>query len=133
MAQRQMALTTLASKHPDYRELDANSEFKEWIGGSRVRQALYNAAQNYDVDAADELLSTYKQLRGVKQRAVSEAETKARDKAMTAAAVDVGGSGETSKKVYSRRELIELQLRDPRKFETMRSTIDAAYREGRVK
>ena len=132
MARRQMALQTLAQKHPDYQAINSDPSFQEWVGKSRVRQNLYQHAQNYDLDAGDELLSTFKELRGVKQHAVSQVETQARDNSLKAAAVETSGTSESSQKKYSRRAIIDMQLRDPRKFESMRDTIDAAYRDGRI-
>src|SRR3990170_1270827 len=41
--------------------------FTEWIEKSPIRQQLFNQANNFDVDAANELLSTYKELRAVRQ------------------------------------------------------------------
>jgi len=132
MAQKQMALQTLAQKHPDYQAVNSDPEFQEWVSKSRVRQNLYQHAQNYDLDAGDELLSTFKELKAVKQRAVSQVETQARDNSLRAAAVETSGTNEGSSKKYSRRAIIDMQLRDPRKFESMRDVIDAAYREGRI-
>jgi hypothetical protein len=132
MAQKQMALQTLAQKHPDYQAVNSDPEFQEWVGKTKIRQNLYQQAQNYDLDAGDELLSTFKELKAGKQRAVSQVETQARDNSLKAAAVETSGTNESSQKKYSRRAIIDMQLRDPRKFESMRDAIDAAYREGRI-
>jgi len=47
--------------------------------------------------------------------------------------VDTGGSGETTRKVYRRADLIRLKMRDPGKYDAMSDEIMAAYSEGRVK
>lgn len=133
VAQQQLSLQTLASKHPDYMEVNQDDEFQSWVKGSRVRQALYQSAMGYDVDAADELLSTYKQLRTVKQKAVNDVEVKARDNALKAASVDTSGTGETTRKVYRRAELIKLRIENPSKYDSMQDEISRAYAEGRVK
>ena len=52
---------------------------------------------------------------------------------MKAAAVDVGGSGESSKKVYRRADLISLKMTDPSRYEALQPEIMAAYAENRVK
>lgn len=131
--QQQMALQTLVNKHPDYADVNNSPEFQDWVKGSRVRQSIYQNAMNYDVDAADELLGTWKQLRAVKQRAITETETKARDNALTAASVDTQGTNESSKKVWSRAEIMNMRVYDPKKFEANRVKIEQAYAEGRVK
>lgn len=133
VAQQQLSLQTLASKHPDYMEVNQDDDFQSWVKGSRVRQSLYQSAMGYDVDAADELLSTYKQLRTVKQKAVNDVEVKARDNALKAASVDTSGTGETTRKVYRRAELIKLRLENPSKYDSMQDEISRAYAEGRVK
>jgi hypothetical protein len=136
-AQRAMAQQKLAQLHPDFGQVVQDAEFAKWVGESRVRVKLFKEAEGYDVDAADELLSTFKQLKGVKQRqtvaAVSETEKAARKQTMQAASVETGGTGESTRKIYRRTDLINLRLRDPMKFEAMQDDIDAAYREGRVK
>ena len=52
---------------------------------------------------------------------------------MAAAGVDVGGSGESSRKVYRRADLIRLKMTDPQRYESLSDEIMAAYAEGRVK
>ncbi len=132
MYQRQMALNALAQKHPDYQEINGSQEFQDWISKSKVRANLYQHAQNYDLDAGDELLSTFKELRAVRKQAVSQVETKARDNALSAAAVETSGTNESTTKKYSRRAIIDMQVNNPRKFESMRDVFDAAYRDGRI-
>ena len=53
-----LAQQQLASKHPDYQKVIQDSGFSEWIGKSRIRQELLQRADRYDIEAADELLST---------------------------------------------------------------------------
>ena len=132
-AQMEQAKQKLAQLHPDFGSIVQDSEFADWIKSSKVRTRLFQDAESYDVDAADELLSTYKALKGVKQKQVIEVDTKARDQSLRAAAVDTSGSGESSRKMYRRADLIRLKMRDPGKFDAMQDEIDAAYREGRVK
>jgi len=136
-AQRAQAQQKLQQLHPDFGQVVQDSEFAEWIGKSKVRVQLFKAAEAYDVDAADELLSTFKQLKAVKQQqvqSVASVEEKAsRAKTMQAAAVDTGGSGESSRKIYRRADLIRLKMNDPARYEAMGDEILAAYNEGRVK
>ncbi len=134
-AQRQLAQQQLVQKHPDMPTVVQDPEFLSWVKGSKIRTQLFQQADNYDLDAADELLSTYKELRGKKQ--VQQPEVKvdkvARDQMLKTAAVDTGGSGESGKKVYRRADLIRLKINNPAKYEAMEDEIYAAYAEGRVK
>ena len=132
-AQMAQARQTLAAKHPDFGQVVQSGDFADWIKSSRIRTQLFQQAEAYNVDAADELLSTFKALQSVKQKTVNEVETKTRDKSLRAAAVETSGSGESSQKVYRRADLIRLKLRDPAKYDSMQTEIDAAYREGRIK
>jgi excinuclease UvrABC nuclease subunit len=98
------------------------------------------ADAEYDFEAADELLSTYKEIKQIKQQQqVQQAtnadlvESKAQSQAMKAASVDVGGSGEVSRKVYRRADLIKLRMTDPDRYMQMSDEIMQAYAEGRVK
>lgn len=131
--QRQMAAQQLAAKHPDFMDVNANPEFQDFIKASKVRQKLYVDANNYDFEAADELLSTFKQLRTVQRQAASDVEKKARDASLRAASVDTSGTGETGKKIWSRREIMERRIHDPNWIARNQEEISRAYREGRVK
>lgn len=124
----------LGSTHPDFTQIVQDPEFVNWVKGSNVRMGLYAKADaEYDFDSADELLSTFKQLKSVKAQETKKAGETARTSAMKAAAVDVGGTGESSKKVYRRSDLIRLRMTDPSRYESLSDEIMKAYQEGRVK
>ena len=128
----------LAAKHPDYVEIAQNADFQNWIKASPFRIDLFTKADaDFDFPAADELLSTYKELRQVKstQQAsqMQAVEAKAQDTALKAASVDVGGSGEVSRKVYRRADLIKLKMTDPDRYMALQDEIMDAYATGRVK
>jgi hypothetical protein len=130
----------LQQTHPDYNQIASSDDFVEWIKGSRVRTELFAKAYNYDYDSADELLSTYKALKNIKTQQVQgaddslkKAETEKRSQSLKAAAVPRGGSGESSKPIYKRVDLITLKMRDPMRYEMMSEEIMQAYAEGRVK
>lgn len=132
-SQREYAKQKLNQLHPDFGNVVRDGEFVNWVKASKIRTQLFNQAEAYDVDAADELLSTFKSIKSVKQKQVSEVDTSARRQAMNAASVDSGGSGETSKKVYRRADLIQLKLRDPQGYAARQDEIDKAYQEGRIR
>lgn len=124
----------LAQDHPDYSQVVNDSEFQNWVKSSPVRVGLYAKADGeFDYDSANELLSTFKQLRGVKAKQSEQASDASRAKSMKAAQVDVGGSGESSKRVYRRADLIRLKMTDPARYETLSDEIMQAYSEGRVR
>jgi len=124
----------LAQDHPDYSQVVNDPEFQTWVKSSPVRVGIYAKADaEFDYDSANELLSTFKQLRSVKAQQSEQASTATRAKSMKAAQVDVGGSGESSKKVYRRADLIRLKMTDPARYETLSDEIMQAYSEGRVR
>lgn len=113
--------------------LPGSIDYKAQLDNPKVRTQLFQQADNYDFDAANELLSTYKELRQVRQKTVEAVDNTARDKLLKAVSVDTGGSGESSQKVFRRADLIRLKMRDPAKYEAMSDEIMAAYQSGRVK
>ena len=124
----------LTQDHPDYSQVVNDSEFINWVKSSPIRSGLYAKADaEFDYDSANELLSTFKQLRGVKAKQSDQASDAIRTKSMKAAQVDVGGSGESSKRVYRRADLIRLKMTDPQRYEILSDEIMQAYSEGRVR
>jgi DNA-binding NtrC family response regulator len=124
----------LTQDHPDYSEIVNDSEFQTWVKSSPIRVGIYAKADgDFDYDSANELLSTFKQLRGVKAKQSEQANDAVRTKSMKAAQVDVGGSGESSKRVYRRADLIRLKMTDPARYDTLSDEIMQAYQEGRVR
>jgi hypothetical protein len=124
----------LTQDHPDYSEIVNDSDFQTWVKSSPIRVGIYAKADgDFDYDSANELLSTFKQLRGVKAKQSEQANDAVRTKSMKAAQVDVGGSGESSKRVYRRADLIRLKMTDPARYDTLSDEIMQAYQEGRVR
>jgi hypothetical protein len=124
----------LAATHPDFQQVVQDAGFTEWVKASPVRLGLYAKADGeYDFDSANELLSTYKQLKQVQTKQVAAVDNTARQQSLKAASVDVGGTGESSKKIYRRADLIQLRMRDPDRYEALQPEIMAAYAEGRIK
>lgn len=133
-AQREQAMQKLVQAHPDALQLSQDQEFLGWVNGSNVRKRLFQEANTrWDFDSANELLGTYKQLHAKRAQQISEVEKTARSTTLKAASVDTGGTGENSKKVYRRADLINLRIRDPQKYDAMRPDIELAYSEGRVR
>jgi hypothetical protein len=124
----------LVSEHPDFTQVVQDPDFVNWVKSSPIRLGLYAKADGeFDFDSANELLSTYKQLKGVKTKQTSDAGEASRKQNLRAASVDSGGTGESGKRVYRRADLIRLKMTDPQRYETLSDEIMAAYAEGRVK
>ena len=124
----------LAQEHPDFGEIAKDQDFANWVKSSPIRIKIFEQADSgYDFDSANELLSTYKQLRSVKQKQTSDDGEITRKQNLKAVGVDVGGSGESSKKVYRRADLIRLKMQDPNRYDALSDEIMAAYQEGRVR
>lgn len=128
----------LSAKHPDFGTIVQDTGFQDWVKASPVRLNMFAKADaEYDFDSADELLSTYKEIKQIRQtqqiRKTDAVEAKAQDAAMKAATVDVGGTGESSKKVYRRADLIKLRMTDPDRYMALQDEIMSAYAQGRVK
>ena len=124
----------LAQEHPDFGDIAKDQDFANWVKSSPIRIKIFEQADSgYDFDSANELLSTYKQLRSVKQKQTSDDGEVTRKQNLKAVGVDVGGSGESSKKVYRRADLIQLQLKDPERYNMLADEIMLAYAEKRVR
>jgi len=124
----------LAQEHPDFGDIAKDQDFANWVKSSPIRIKIFEQADSgYDFDSANELLSTYKQLRTVKSRQVSDEGEVTRKQNLKAVGVDVGGSGESSKRVYRRADLIRLKMQDPNRYDALSDEIMAAYQEGRVR
>ena len=124
----------LAAEHPDFGQIAQDADFVNWVKSSPIRIGLYAKADGeFDYDSANELLSTYKQLRGVKAKQTNDAGETQRKSNLKAASVDVGGSGESGKRVYRRADLIRLKMTDPNRYDALSEEIMQAYQEGRVK
>jgi hypothetical protein len=95
---------------------------------------LFAAANNYDFDAADELLTVWKERKQVADATI-KAEKQDRERLIkSATATAAKGSDEApSKKIYRRADIIKLMQSDPDRYDSMQPEIMAAYREGRVR
>lgn len=137
------ALQTIEKAHPDFVSVAQSEDFQQWVGASRIRQQMFTQANNYDVDSALELLETYKSLRSIKKaqeetskaadETLKKADSENRSKTLKAAGVQQGGTGESTKPVYRRADLIRLRMQDPKRYESMAEDILQAYAEGRVR
>jgi hypothetical protein len=134
--QKEKALTAIQAKHSDMKEVIGSESFQTWVKGSQFRQNLFaQADQQYDFAAADELLTLYKDSQGAAQRhvAVEKVAKKAELKKASTGSSRTNPAGKTSRKVYNRVDIIELNRTNPARYEAMLPEILKAYAEGRVK
>ena len=133
---KSQALAKLKTAHPDMNEVLQDEKFKEWVSASEVRTQMYqDADQRYDFAEANELLNLYKERANVvQQTAVVEKQSRKNEvkKASTGTARS-NPEGASPKKVYRRRDIIELMNSDPKRYEALMPEIMKAYAEGRVK
>ena len=132
---RAEALANLKTAHPDFNEVVQDGSFVEWIGKSKVRQELFSRAdRNFDFDAANERLSTWKERKQVVSQSEAVEKIQRKQAVKSASTGATKGSGETaSKKVYRRADIIELMRTNPDRYEQLAPEIMQAYAEGRVK
>ena len=130
-------LAQLESVHPDFMDVVGDKGFQEWVGKSGIRTELFRRADaNYDFNAADELLDTWKQISMIgKTKEVNKVEKEKRQKAMRQTSSETRSSGDSvgGKKIYRRSDLINLQQSDPTRYADLSDEIMLAYQEGRVK
>jgi predicted RNA-binding protein YlqC (UPF0109 family) len=124
----------LKQKHPDFMEVASDASFQEWVKASKVRVQLFASANNYDFDAADELLTVWKERKQVADATI-KAEKQDRDRVLKSATATAAKSSEevASKKIYRRADIIKLMQTDPDRYDALQPEIMAAYRENRVR
>ena len=133
---KSQSMAKLQAAHPDMKEVVQDPGFKEWVGGSEIRRQLFQAAdQSYDFEAANELLTLYKERKGVVAQ-TEKVEKQARKQEIKKASTGTARSNpdvQKSRKVYRRRDIIELMNSDPKRYEALMPEIMKAYEEGRVR
>ena len=140
---QQATLQRIEKAHPDYLSVAQSEDFINWVKDSKIRINMLVQAENYDADAALELLGTYKSIKGIKDQqqqttqaadeSLKKSDGEARSKALKTAAVQQGGTGESTKPIYRRADLIRLRMQDPKRYESMADDILQAYADGRVR
>ncbi len=132
---KQTALSQLQSKHPDMTNIVQDANFAEWIKASKIRTQLFvQADQQYDYDAADELLSLWKERASVAQQTVAVEKQARKQQVKSASTGNARGTGQTQrKKQYRRADIIKLMKTDPDRYAALSEEIFQAYADGRVK
>ena len=135
-AQRQRALSDFEAKHPGYQETAESAEFLEWVKASPYRVRLAQAADAYDLDAADELFGLYEDLTSAQE----SQRTARRDADLRNAQLESSSPDSPElDQMWSRSEIIERKLlakqgdRESQNWLSKNAEeIAIAYEEGRV-
>jgi hypothetical protein len=133
--QQAQAVEALKAQHPDFAQIVADEKFQQWVKASKIRQQLLvQADQAYDVDAANELLGTWKERTGAVNEVATQEKAKRKEQVKAASTGNAHGSGEApSRKIYRRADIIKLMQTDPDRYMQMADEIAQAYAEKRVK
>ena len=131
---KQAALARLQSAHPDMQEILQDNKFAEWVKGSKIRTQLFvQADQQYDYDAADELLSLWKERSQVAKQTVAVEKQVRKQQLKSANTGNARGAREgNQKKKYRRADVIKLMRDDPERYQALSPELLIAYAEGRV-
>ena len=129
------AKAQLEQKHPDFTNVVQDKGFQEWVQDSPIRMQMFQAADSYNFDAANELLSNWKDRSMISktQEVKQQAETNRKD-ALKAGSTESRSSSASSAggKTYRRADLIRLKMEDPTRYESLEDDIFQAYQDGRV-
>ena len=129
------AKAQLEQKHPDFTDVVQDKGFQEWVQDSPIRMQMFQAADSYNFDAANELLSNWKDRSMISktQEVKQQAETNRKD-ALKAGSTESRSSSASSAggKTYRRADLIRLKMENPSRYESLEDDIFAAYADGRV-
>jgi len=129
------AKARLEQTHPDFTDVVQDRAFQEWVQDSPIRMQMFQAADSYNFDAANELLSTWKDRSMISktQEVKQAAETNRKDALKAASTESRSSSGSNAGgKTYRRADLIRLKMEDPSRYEALEDYIYAAYADGRV-
>lgn len=133
---KSQAIAQLKTAHPDMDNVLNDDGFKEWVRSSPIRRELFQQADSrYDFEAANELITLYKERQGVVAQTakVERQHQKNEVKRASTGTARSNPEGATSKKIYRRRDIIELMNSDPKRYEALLPEIMKAYEEKRVK
>jgi len=129
------AKAQLEQTHPDFTDVVQDKAFQEWVQDSPIRMQMFQAADSYNFDAANELLSNWKDRSMISktQEVKQAAETNRKDALKAASTESRSSSGSNAGgKTYRRADLIRLKMEDPSRYESLEDDIFAAYADGRV-
>jgi hypothetical protein len=139
LTQREIAVNKqgLETKYNGWEQEIATPEFQNWVQGSSARARLFNAANQYDFAAANDLLELWYDKKGSRQQVqdTAERERQFRDATLESSSP----SGVDVVDTYSRSDLMEKRIaaksgnrQAERWLQAHGNAITTAYREGRL-
>lgn len=134
--ERAKAKQAFENKHPDWMDVVNNPQFQSWVTSSPMRTKIFQEANaSYDYQAGAELLDLYKEIYSTKIAEAKGEQKAAREKALKAATVEKGSTGQSSKKIFKREELMNMIKYNREKYNdpAFQAELVKAYAEGRVR
>ena len=129
------AKAQLEQTHPDFTDVVQDKAFQEWVQDSPIRMQMFQAADSYNFDAANELLSNWKDRSMIsKTQEVKQAAEVNRKEALKAGTTEsrTSSGSKGGGKTYRRADLIRLKMENPTRYESLQDEIYEAYADGRV-
>jgi len=129
------AKAQLEQTHPDFSNVIQDKGFQEWVQDSPIRMQMFQAADAYNFDAANELLTNWKDRSMISktQEVKQKAEVDRKEALKTGTTESRTSSGSRGGgKTYRRADLIRLKMENPNRYESLQDEIYQAYAEGRV-
>ncbi len=128
------AKAQLEQTHPDFTNVVQDKKFQEWVQESPIRMQMFQAADAYNFDAANELLSNWKDRSMITKTAEvkQKAEVDRKDALKSATTESRTSTNSGGGKTFRRADLIRLKMEDPNRYESLQDEIYAAYADGRV-
>jgi len=129
------AKAQLEQTHPDFSDVIQDKGFQEWVQDSPIRMQMFQAADAYNFDAANELLTNWKDRSMISktQEVKQKAEVDRKEALKTGTAESRTSSGSRGGgKTYRRADLIRLKMENPSRYESLQDEIYQAYADGRV-
>jgi hypothetical protein len=130
--------TVFQNHHADAQDVTNSPEFAEWVRETPLRRSIAQLAANGNTQAADELLTEFKQTKRIKAAQASN-DQESRLAAASRVSLEqsrTGNDGSVGKpgKVYSRGEMLALmQTPGYQNDDKLREEVSKAYIEGRVR
>lgn len=131
----QLQADKFMQKHPDFMTLGQSDDFRNWAQNNPIRSRVAQQAANGDWDAADALLSEYKEAQKTAAPAADAGVDEAKKVALETSAQGNAPDGQSSGKIYRRADMIDLKINKPHVWAdpAFQAEILKAYSEGRVK
>lgn len=129
----------LNNDHPDWRSIVMSQEYTDWVKASKVRTRLAQEGNGGDYDSGHELLSMWEAIHPKAAATAGDSQDPTPDpkqeEALKSATLETGASGPrpATKPVYRYADIMELRVKDPDRYDSMRAEVRQAFAEGRVK